>query len=194
MSSFKSPIKEFLQLSNNNIYSIDKIEWWLLKYSELYDECKCDLSFLTYVERENEEGINQFRHLYVDLSKMADIHKYESYCENLLKEYDIIKDNLELVKNWMRNNEKFYNEYEFKTLDRMTDRDCIVDLNLSSSNLEMSLDYDKVDEIFLIDCRDFKYILEFTRIFYHLFWIKELLPDRIKSIEDDIKKSDEIKY
>ena len=56
------------------------------------------------------------------------------------------------------------------------------------------VDYDKVDEIFLIDCRDFKYILEFTRIFYHLFWIKELLPDRIKSIEDDIKKSDEIKY
>ncbi len=90
----------------------------------------------------------------------------------------------------MRKYENLYDEYEFQMLHSMENRDSF-DLSHPLSHIKQYLYTKDESEYLLLDCKDFKNILEFTKLFNHLFWTEKLLPERIKAIEDDIKRSNE---
>lgn len=183
-------INELILLGNNNILSIAKIEWWLLKNKEYYKYC-----------RENNIKINscfheigcacsmnsveaKFSFLYEELSKISEKHKLESYAKEELKTYEVIKVNNIEIKNWLIKNEKMAGEelacFLIDYLDYSENENEIYHL-LAYRNVEQKL------EIF-IQRNDFENVIEYKELFDELYYIKKLYPEGLKRIEEEINK------
>tara|TARA_R100000935_G_scaffold58869_1_gene98827 strand:+ start:10040 stop:10564 length:525 start_codon:yes stop_codon:yes gene_type:complete len=113
-SKIEESIINLRSLSIENIYTIDKINWWLLKYYELYKYCKenwnnCScFGELPCSHTFNSEE-NKFIDFYQELDEISQLHKLNSECgEEILKLQEFKKER-KLIDSWLRKNEELYN-------------------------------------------------------------------------------------
>ncbi len=153
-------IKELKYLSTDSIISIDKVEFWLLKYQDNYNHLKSLregelLPLSNYATAEDK-----FVDLYEKLDEVSRYHKFESCCKEQLEIYASIKNDTEKVEKWLSTNEYFYYEelihFAVKYLDYLG--------NDKDYNLKVFSHFNK-DLEFFINGKDFESTIEFIEKF-----------------------------
>lgn len=170
-------------------YSIEKIEWWLLKNREIYKYCEkqhisksCFHDMGCSCSMNSEES--KFISFYDKLNVITEFHRLEEYAKNELIVYKEINHNESSIKNWLIKNEKIASEYLacffIEYLDYSENENENYHL-LAYKNVE------KKFEIF-IQRNDFENLIEYKELFDELYYIKKLYPEGLKRIEEEINK------
>ncbi|UWX54891.1 hypothetical protein NYZ99_19485 [Maribacter litopenaei] len=169
-------IKDFQALSQNHIYSMDKIQWWLLKYTEK------NKSIYNLERSRNSDGQKQlsdiilplfwrsgkdriFLDLYVTLDKISKFHRNERYFEQEVLDYHKIANSDSDLKNWISKNKSFGADVYVCFLTDYLD----YDENENEEHLKVFVPSLKDLEIF-INRADFKYTIDFLEIFNYNYW------------------------
>lgn len=186
------PINELLQKCSSNNTSLDYLNWWLLKYDDLYKKCKsnyaqlcniCEdlksqglpyncLSNPKYCSKNSE--INQFIKIHEDLERIIDYSKLEQYCTIALQGY-----NNSYEFDWILKHYDFWQSRVFIF--------CVEYLDNDAPNIEYHMGTNN-DLKIIIDRSNYKNIEVFSSLCNELFYNKELLPDKLKEITDEIEK------
>jgi len=169
----------FLFFKNKKVFSINKIEYWLLKYSDFYITTyefvynqhlfKSDDGSTVRLPNLKETTDQEFfLNLYKALDTISQFHRNESYFEQELIKYEKIKNSQSDLKNWLTKNEDLGT---VKYVSFLTDY----------------LDYDKNDEeehliIYIygledfeiyVERQNFKNTIDFLEKFNELYWHDE---------------------
>lgn len=181
ISTFSSShVTELLSLSNGDLYTMDKIRWWLLKYYK---------TFRVLNEGEQNKYIVQLKDgsvvrlppfkvytedqvflcIYQALETLSDFHKNEEYFQKELVRYKwILGSDIHSLRKWVRDNEKIgADDYACFLLDYL-------DYSDSPEHLNIFLLYSK-DLNFYVNKEDFKYTLKFLDVFQDVYWDKDIL-------------------
>lgn len=181
-------LTQFQELHQNNIYSIDKIEWWLLKFSDtqkeshdfIYSQHIFDLEDGSKVRlpplgKKNEQ--EKFLDLYKALDTISQFHRNEKYFEKEMIIYHKIKTTKSDLKSWVSKNEDLgANEYVCFFLDYLD-----YDENEKVEHLNVFAHLSKELDIF-VDRQDFQNTIAFLEVFNELYWVQEILPESIEEI------------
>src|SRR5690554_6619279 len=176
-------IADFINLSKTSLYSIKKIEWWLLKYSDTYKEIiafnkskyvtiRLDDGTISKLPPLNESTEHRvFLDLYRRLDDISKFHRYEDYFEQQMNEYCKIKNSHYELKKWVAKNEDLgASNFVLFLVDYL-------DYSEHPEHLNVYLPYSKELDLY-IERKDFKNMIEFLEIFDELYWVQEILPER----------------
>lgn len=108
MKLLNNYLQELKSLSADSIISIDKVEFWLLKYQDEYNHLKYLREGELPPLPNDATAEDKFVDLYEKLDEASRYHKYEPYCKEQLVIYDLIKNDTEKLKKWLSTNEEFY--------------------------------------------------------------------------------------
>lgn len=176
---FKQIHLEFLDLSINRIFEMSKIEYWLLKYSELYKKTyefvhsqhlftTDDSSVIRLPPFGKPTAEEIFLDLYKVLETISEFHRNEKYFEQEIVEYHKIKNSHSKLKNWILKNEKLGTEkYVCFLIDYLD-----YDENDEEEHLNVYVHNSKDFDIY-IDQKDFKNTIDFIQTFNELYWTDE---------------------
>lgn len=173
-------VKELLNLGDGELYSMEKIHWWLLKYENIYQSMN-EEEQSKYITTLNDGSIARlpppgkppevqtFTCIYEALDILSNFHRNEKYFQQEMMRYrKISTSDFSSQINWLSKNEKLGSEgYACFLLDYLDYSDTPEHLNvffLHSKNLE-----------FYVHKTDFKYTLRFLDVFRDLYWEKDLL-------------------
>ncbi|MBK5193967.1 MAG: hypothetical protein JJE07_12325 [Flavobacteriaceae bacterium] len=174
---------EFQHLGRNDIYSIVKIEWWLLKYSDI-QKVTHDLVYSQHLFQE-EDGTTirlppfgkksekeKFLDLYEALDSISQFHKNENYFEQQMVLYCQIKRAPSDLKKWVAKNEKLgADNYACFLLDYL-------DYDEEEKVEHLSVFVPSLKEInIFVELQDFKHTINFLEIFNELYWVEEILKE-----------------
>jgi len=180
-------IKAFQALGVNNLYPIDKINWWLLKYEELYTYCKANWNqgsmFGDLPDLNTATSLPyQFFEFWQDMEVIAEEAKCEPICQQALEDYQLIKDDAVKLKAWMVKHYALGIE-TLKTfmLDHLDYEGCQEDSNLIVFNSTFP-----ALEIF-VDRHSFLSTIEFIALYHDLFFRQALYPEEMERIQNEIK-------
>ncbi|MBO0593122.1 hypothetical protein I2486_17100 [Cellulophaga sp. E16_2] len=181
---------DFFTLKNKHIFNIAEIEWWLLKYKETHEKCKRDYKNLCSCFGDLpcccvfNSLESKFIDFYDELNKITEVHRFEDYAKRELITYKNISCNKPEVKKWLAKNENMASKvlacFLFDYLDYSEDENDILHL-LAYRNRKKKL------EIF-IERADFIHLIEYKELFDDLYYVKELYPEGLKRIQDEIDK------
>lgn len=170
-------LEELESLSADGIYSIHKIEWWLLKYADEYEILKEEESkrFMYFIDGkwvrlpeylDAKTPNEKFLHIYETLNIVTEFHNEEDYFKQQMAIYKSIKNDSEKVREWLAINEHLgADKYFMFSLEYFGEEDEMEnEIHLHVTFLE-----DREREVF-VDRNDFKYTIEFTSIFRNLYW------------------------
>ncbi|WP_418637842.1 hypothetical protein [Winogradskyella sp.] len=172
--------------------SIAKVEWWLLKYSDFYKKTS-DIVYNQHFFTTDDGSVirlpplgeptdqEKFLDLYQALDTICEFHRNEKYFEQELTEYKKIKDSQSDLKKWIAKNEDLGTE---KYVCFLVD---YLDYSENAKHLSVYVHSSKNLEIY-IDQQDFKNTIEFLEIFNELYWEKEILPESLERIRNEMKK------
>lgn len=153
---------------NKETFSIQEVEWWLLKYSDTYKH-----------EKENAG----FYELYKQLDELTEYHRLEKYAKEQLTEFEKVKGNQENIKQWLIKNEKIASQnlacFLIDYLDYSKNKADNIDL------LTYRNEKEKI-EIF-VNRNGFESLIEFKELFDELYYVKKLYPEGLKKIDEEIK-------
>ncbi|MUH37069.1 hypothetical protein D9O36_14550 [Zobellia amurskyensis] len=164
-------IKYLLTLKSNGVYTMQKIEFWLLQYSDFYKETCSLVSSNDIFELDNGQDVrlpsfwnstdnDKFLDLYKALDIISDFHRAENHMRDTLVEYHTVKNCQSDLKQWIRKNEYLiadkYASFYFDYLD--------YDEDDNELNLLVYVESVKEFQIY-IDKNEFKYTLEFLNLF-----------------------------
>lgn len=192
-----------LKALNGYPYSINVIEWWLLKHTELrtlseidrtcicgtcYSSCIClktpcecyyDMPSVCGLWSDKNNAYRTFRGVFDNLDKLAQLHKYEKYFKNELAEYSNISNDAIKVKEWTQKSELLVEEKfsTFSIYNQETEE-------LYENALELTLfDSDGSFKLY-VSRHDFINTFNFLELFDDLFNVKKVLPESwAKSVE-----------
>lgn len=170
-------IQELESLSSDSIFSISKIEWWLLKYKDEYLKAKQMNSSRHLYKIDwrvvrlpdnigNPTDEEKFIDVYESLDNLSKLHRNENYYKQEMAIYKGIENEPFKVKQWLKKNEKLGAEDYVCFLTDYLDYDTDVKVNhlsiffLNNEELEVYVDKD-----------NFKYTIEFLETFNKLYWI-----------------------
>jgi len=185
-------MKSILKDLKGKPLSITKVEWWLLKYSDFYKKTS-DFVYSQHLFKMDDGSIvrlppfgeptdqDKFLDLYKALDIICEFHRNEKYFEKELTEYQKIKDSQSDIKNWIAKNEDLGAE---KYVCFLVD---YLDYSENAEHLSVYVHSSKDLEIY-IDRQDFKNTIEFLEIFNELYWEKEILPESLERIRNEMKK------
>lgn len=175
-------IKELQNLSKD-VYSINHLYWWTLKYEYLYKRAKetknlgsCYGSLPCACTSDNPESI--FISFYEGLFQMTEFHKHENYFQEELKNYNSIAGDEEKLKEWVLKNEKLGTEDLFLFLINHLDYD------ENSYHPIVGIHEDNLPNIF-VNRNDFKNTIEALEIFADLYWDKKILPENLRRLMEN---------
>ncbi|MCW2120604.1 hypothetical protein [Flavobacterium sp. 7A] len=177
---FKEAINDLSELKNDGYLSFEKIEFWLLKYSSLFNKSKQKLS-CSHLEFKipclcwNRQIDCLFFDIYVELEKLSYLKKCDFYLEKELEYYHNIKQDQIKVQEWIFKHEKIGIE-EFICYDNYMLRD----------KMEITLNNGKALNKYIpftirMKMDNFKNISQFSTIFNRLFFTEKINPDRYKN-------------
>jgi hypothetical protein len=188
-------LSKFKNLKSNSLYSIDKINLWLLKYSDSYKKT------IHFIESKKEEfeledassvwlppikepisnSEKKFIILYGVLNTISEFHRNEKYFEQEMTEYHKIKHSKSDLKKWVAKNETLGAEkYVCFLIDYLDYSENPVHLNIYLNTLNELNIY--------IDRQEFKNTIDFLEIFNELYWVQEILPESLERIRIEMKK------
>lgn len=170
---------------DNKIISIDKIEWWLLKYSEFYKKTY-DFVYSQHLFTTDDGSVirlppfgkptdeEKFLELFKALDTICELHRNEQYFEQELIDYQKIKSSQTDLKKWVTKNENLgADKYVCFLIDYLD-----YDKNDEEVHLKIFLLESKELEIY-IDRQHFKNTIDFLEIFNELYWVQEILPGNL---------------
>ena len=153
----KTVIQELESLSSDGIYCMAKIEWWLLKHYDKYKRIKEEESkrFMYLLDGEwyrlphysdartpNEKFLRD----YDILDKVSDYQKEETYFKQEMAIYKDIKDEPEMVKQWLTKNEHLgVDKYFLFLLDYFGDEDTM------ENEIHIEISFLENDRVVLVD-------------------------------------------
>jgi len=188
-----SHLLDLQEEGKSNILSINKIEWWLLKYSENYKETYNLIYSQNLFELADGSIVRlppcvkpttsqeKFVELYEVLSTIADLHRNEEYFKEEIIIYHSVKDSQSELKKWITKNETFgADKYVCFFIDYLD-----YDEDERVEHLKIFVQCIKELDIF-IERRNFKHTIEFLEIFNELYWVQEILPERLEKIRTNI--------
>ena len=195
MEQFNSILIEFKEFTDCKVKSMPEIEWWLLNYSEFYKKESEYYYSQYYVELPDGEMLRcapilnpnhkeDFFYLYKALDKLSELHRNEKNCKEELNVYYKIKDSKIDLKKWVKKNEKFgSNElasFWVDYLDYSQNEEEIIHLSVYPCTKQKF-------EIF-VQREDFKNLIEYKELFDELYYMKKILPEGLKRIEEEMNK------
>lgn len=165
-----SLIEEFISLSSDGVFSMVKIEWWLLKHGNDYKNIKGIESVKNIVEFEGKEIVlpslkkpseeERFLDLYEVLEKLSRLHRNETYFKQEMAIYKEIKNKSKKAQDWLAKKEELgVNEYVCFLHDYLD-----YDINNNEYHLKVFLLKDKNFNLF-VDREYFKNTIEFLELF-----------------------------
>lgn len=188
MNDFIEPIDYF---KNKEVLSMDKIEWWLLKYSELYGSTSKE--FYNRFKKTLADGTEvrlppicitfdeeYFLDLYRSLESISNRHRKEDYFEKEIASYRKRKDSIAEIRKWLEKNENIGSK-EFVDFTSM-----YLDYSDHPHHLFIYIRMLPKLEI-MVNRNDFKNTIHFLDIFNKLFWDDKLLPEAILRIDEEIR-------
>lgn len=189
--NFNELIKFF---EKQELFSMAKVEWWLLKYSKLYKKTydfvhnqhlfttdDGSVIRLPSFGEPTEEEI--FLELFKALDKVSKFHRSEKYFEQEIINYHKIKHSEVDLRNWVSKNEDIGAEnYVCFLIDYLD-----YDENDEEEHLYIFVHNSKELEIY-IDRQDFKNTINFLEIFNELYWVQEILPESLDKIKIEISE------
>jgi len=128
--AIKSAINELNAYSDENIYSIEKINFWLIENIELYEYSKLNWNNGScYGELPCSHTLNNdkctFMSIYESLKKVVDLQDSNVFFKKELEVYQSIKTNKTLLGNWIKQNEALvlsqFSSFELDYLDYSID-------------------------------------------------------------------------
>ncbi|MCB0511842.1 MAG: hypothetical protein KDE33_25110 [Bacteroidetes bacterium] len=192
MEQINTILKESRVFFNEKIIPITQVEWWLLKYSDFYKKTS-DFVYSQHLFKMDDGSIvrlppfgeptdqDKFLDLYNALDTICEFHRNEKYFEQELTEYQKIKDSQSELKNWIAKNEDLGAE---KYVCFLVD---YLDYSENAEHLNIYAHTSKELEIY-IDRQDFRNTIKFLEIFNELYWEKEILPESLERIRNEMKK------
>ncbi|RYM34818.1 hypothetical protein ERX46_05435 [Brumimicrobium glaciale] len=184
-------LEDFEELNTEPIMSLQKIEWWLLKYSDAYAEIMLyfkeknvnyDTKFVVYTEYQDTimNPYMEFIYYFNFMDEISLIAKKEAFFKKELREYRQILHSREKTTQWLAKNEKvglgdfpefIWSYYRYFTI---------------GGTLWIG---DKWNEIgFFVDWNRFCFTLYFCKVFSELFWNQKLLPHSLGDAIDEVRK------
>lgn len=170
MSTFSSSyLEELFELSQNGLFSMNKIEWWLLKYSEVFlelEKSEQSLYFNWLAGVKTSPSLRKEKLLFIDtyraLETISKFHRNEDYLKDEVRSYNSLR-HPEKVKEWLEKNETIGSEiYACFLLDYLDYSNDAKHLNVFVKDLgERSI---------FVDRKDFENTLLFLDIFNNLYW------------------------
>lgn len=179
--------KELLNLSSVSVFRIAQIEWWLLKYEGEYKRIH-QIEQSKYLYEIDGEVVRlpdyigcrtdeeKFIDTYQRLDELTQLHKNEEYFKQEMAIYQKVKNNPDLVQDWLKKNEQFgtkdYILFLTEYLDYIIDN--------TEYHLKVFFLGDKELEVY-VDREDFKYTIEFLEAFNDIYWslLEELNLDKL---------------
>lgn len=165
---------ELQNLVDGYVYSIAQINWWLLKYDELYKLALKNSSF-------KKLELQSFIKFYDELDQATKLHKLEQKCYMAYDEYTFLLCVNEDLRDWVI---KHYDVYEkvgtyFYSYLSYNSKD---DKNLHISEVP--------DESFGVAVReeDFKSAIRFYDVYYDLYNNQKLYPEKLKEWDEIFAK------
>lgn len=110
MKLLNNYLQELKSLSADSIISIDKVEFWLLKYQDEYNHLKYLREGELPPLSNDATAEDKFIELYEQLDEVSRYHRFEPYCKEQLEIYTSIKNDTEKLDKWLSTNENFYYE------------------------------------------------------------------------------------
>jgi hypothetical protein len=169
-------IEGLKSLSNDSIFKISKIEWWLLKHETLYKQTKKINDYKNLYEINdrivrlpdnigNSTSDEKFIDVYESLDVLTKLHRNEDYLKQEMAIYNMIKDEPLKVKHWLKKNEKLGAE------DYVTFLIDYLDYDPNDNEYHLKVFFLKNDKLEVyVDRQDFKYTIEFLEVFNALYW------------------------
>lgn len=163
-----------MALKHYEILSMDKINWWLLKYYENYkatkklEQSKYLYDIESIIVRLPEKSLKNTNELFLDiydaLEMLAEFHKNESYFEKEVKLYVEVKNSKNLLQKWLKRNETLGSEiYACFIIDY---------LDYSEDPFHLNVFIHSIREIEIyVDGKDFENTVQFLEIFNELYWV-----------------------
>ena len=183
-------LNEFKNLKENEIYSLAKVEWWLMKYESYYKDLKpdwycniCDLDrdfFSCSCENPSREYV--FLVLFRELEEFCDFRRYENYFKGELETYYRVKDNPKALKEFVIKNEQIgANECFSFSIDYLDYPNSVHPKVYSRSFTDFDI---------YVDRKDFENTITFIEIFNKLFWDDKIYPESeiLLRIEKEMKR------
>tara|TARA_R100000935_G_scaffold10692_1_gene21351 strand:- start:1822 stop:2340 length:519 start_codon:yes stop_codon:yes gene_type:complete len=171
--SIQSSITEFRDLAKKKSYTIAKINWWLLKYYDLYKYCKdnwntcsCFRELPCSHTMGSEE--NKFVDFYKSLEKVADLHKKEPYFLEQLQLFEKVRDDPSALIKWLLHNEKLGAEdFLIFWIEWMEEEDLVNPGINFFPNIEVK-----------ILVKEFESTIQFMEVFNELYWTSDIVKER----------------
>ena len=176
---------ELWELSDSSVFRMSKIKGWLITYSDLYKKTY-DFVYSQHLYTDYDGSIIRlppcgipsdeeiFLSLYESLNGIAELHENETYFEKEMVEYYKIKNSPSDIKTWIAKNQDLGAEqYVCFLIDHLD-----YDENGHEEHLIVYIHNLKEAQIF-IDRQDFKNTIAFLEFFNELYWIKEILSQKI---------------
>lgn len=190
-------LNELKSLQCNSTYTFPVLNWWLLKYSDLYksllknldvicEKCKgfkeqdlltdCMLS-PNYCVKIKPENI--FIKHYEGLDRFTQIYKYEKLCLSAIEVYYLEPESNENMRRWLINNYDLWKEnvFDFGVFHLDNDETLIELMKLYNPN------FVNLDITILVERKNFKSIEEFLDLYSKYFYEKRLYPEKLKFTE-----------
>ena len=190
---------ELQNLVDGYKYSIDQINWWLLKYGDLYKQISSANNKLCKICLENSEEnlpydcirkpdyctkrpeLGSFIQFWDELDKATQLHKLETKCMMVLDEYYMLVCIEENLRDWVvKNYDIFYQIGAY-----------------FSGYMEFNAQGDKSlhiveapDLSFGVNIRedDFKSSIRFYDVYHDLYYNQKLYPEKIKEWDEFFAK------
>lgn len=170
--------------------NLDKIEWWLLKYSDFYSDITTyykdnNISYSPNSDLEAHPlypliiNLHAFLDFYHFLNEITEYTRREAYFKEEIKEYQRLKASQDDPKEWLIKNLKF---------GLGPHPQFIADANVfRDEEKELRVIDVEHDVMFNLDRDDFSFTLEFIKIFEELFFEKGMLPEELEVFWERVK-------
>lgn len=167
-----------------SVMSMAKVEWLLLKYHDEYQRLTRDS--IDRIPLFHVRDFDVFIRIFEELSALSDYHRHESYFKEQVIEYETrAKYKHSLQVEWVTRNEKLavveFMIFDYLYLDHCDDPEHLKIRHILDENIHI-----------YIDRNDFKYTSKALEIFDELFWEQEILPERVKQLELELKMKNTI--
>jgi len=180
-------LNDFESLIDTPFMSLDKIEWWLLKYADFHSEITTyyrdnNISYSPNSDLEAHPlypliiNLHAFLDFYHFLNEITEYTRREAYFKEEIKEYQRLKASQDDPKEWLFKNLKF---------GLGPHPQFIADANAFGNN-EMIVIHKQHDVIFYLDRKHFSAVLEFIEIFEGLFFEMKILPGELEFFWEEV--------
>ena len=174
---------ELKNLGEDSIYSMAKIEWWLLKYQYLYNriikgwKCEIYLSNGSCICFAEEDVDCQFVKQFKTFEEISVYHRKEPFFKNLLSTYKSLKHDQIALKKIIQEHEELciedFGGFYFDYLSDDGETEPISGNSIYFKDFDIKISY-----------ADFKNTITFLYVYNYWFYEKEILPESIAKIDE----------